>query len=293
MLPKSLLRRPIALAVLMLLTAGAAAVAVLPAQADPAEVQLSVAPSTVQPGGTVTVTETITNINGFVILQPAARLFSTPTVLTSYTSLVSCTGAASCTTVSDSSGPIGYRAALAQALGPQESATVTFTLQVSLGAPDLTETLQGQLLGSNYGTDLVNGPTLTVDANADAAVGLTATPKFGLLVPRLEFAVQVSNAGPGVLRNAKITTTLPAGLSANGSGPCVPATGNVVCTVTTLAQGAQTTMTFSVPLGLLSIGLPYQFTSTLTSSDSRDLNAANNSDSTTCTVVTPLLVNCS
>ena len=42
MLPKSLFRRPIALAVLMLLTAGAAAVAVLPAQADTAEVQLSV-----------------------------------------------------------------------------------------------------------------------------------------------------------------------------------------------------------------------------------------------------------
>lgn len=68
--------------------------------------------------------------------------------------------------------------------------------------------------------------------------------------------MKVANNGPGVLRNAQITTTLPAGLSATGSGSCTPSAGKVVCTVAELANGANTTATFSVPLHLLSIGLP-------------------------------------
>lgn len=296
---KSLSRRAIAAAGIVLLTAGATAIAALPAQAAAPEVQLSVSSSTVHPGDTVTVTETVTNVNPFTVLHPAARLFSKPDTLTSYTSLVSCSGpgGTTCSTVNDGSGPIGYQAVLPDALDqnglPGDSATVTFTLRISADAPDLAETLRGQLLGSNYGSDVIDGPTLTVDANADAAVSVSATPKFGLLVSRLDFAVKVSNSGPGVLRNAKITTTLPPGLSATASGSCAPAPGKVVCTVAQLAKGANTTANFSVPLSLLNIGLPYTFTSTRTSSDSRDLNPANDSDSTTCTVVTPLLVTCS
>lgn len=286
------LRRTITVAGLTVLTAAASAVAATSAQASP-EVELSVSTSTVHPGDTVTVTETVTNNNGFTVLQPTARLFSTPDVLTSYTALVSCTGAASCTTVDNGGGPIGYQAVLSDALAPLGgSATVGFTFQISPGAPDLVETLQGQLSGSNYASALVDGPMLTVEASADAAVSVTATPKFGLLVSRLNFAVKVANSGPGTLRNATITTTLPGSLSATGSGTCTPVPGQVTCTVAQLAQGASTTLNFSVPLNLLSIGLPYTFTSTRTGSDSVDPNPANDSDSTTCTVITPLLVSC-
>lgn len=287
----SLHRRKISLAALVLLAAGATAVMAPPAYAAP-EVQLNVSAPAVNPGDTVTVTETITNVNGFTVLQPRARLFSTPDALTSYASLVSCTGVTSCTTVDGPDGPIGFQGALPEALGSQDSATVTFTLKILANAPDLVETLQGQLFGSNYASDLVNGPTLTVTASADAAVSLQATPKLGLLVPRLDFAMKVSNSGPGSVRNAKITTTLPAGLSASASGPCVAGPRTVVCTVGKLDNGANTTAKFSVPLRLLSVGVPYTFTATRTSSDSPDPNAANDSDSTTCTVVTPLLVTC-
>jgi hypothetical protein len=292
MTTKSLLRRAIAVAGLALATGATSIVVATPTQADTLEVQLSLSQSTVYPGGTVTVTETITNVNDFTILNPSARLFSAPGALGSYASLVSCTGAGTCSTVSNASGPIGYQSVLPEALDGHVTTTVTFTLNISAAAPDLQETLRGQLFGSNYATGLVDGPTLTVDASADAVVSVKVTPTPGLLSGRFDFAVNVANGGPGVLRNAKIITTLPAGLSAKGSGSCLPNTGKVVCTVDGVAKGQRATANFSVPFGLLTIGLPLQFTTTRTSSDSRDLNPANDSVTTTCTVVTPLLVNC-
>jgi hypothetical protein len=131
-----------------------------------------------------------------------------------------------------------------------------------------------------------------VDASADAVVSVKVTPTPGLLSGRFDLAVNVANGCPGVLRNAKIITTFPGGLSAKGSGSCLPNTGKVVCTVDRVAKGQRATANFSVRFGLLTVGLPLQFTTTRTSSDSRDLNPANDSVTTACTVVTPLLVNC-
>jgi hypothetical protein len=277
---------------LALLTGATTVIIATPAQAEIPEVELSSSVSTVSPNGNVTVTEKVTNVNAFTVLQPKARLFSAPTVLTSYTSLVGCTGG-TCSTVPGVNGPIGYQVALPEALDGNASATVTITLKISAATPDLTETLRGQLVGSNYGSEPVDGPTLTVDANADGAVSVAVTPRPGLLGGRFDFAVRVANpSGPGVVRNYKVTTTLPAGLSGNGNAACVPGAGKVVCTVNGVTVGQSATANFSVPFGLLTIGLPFTFTSTRTSSDSRDLNAANDSASVTCTVVTPLLVNC-
>jgi len=292
MTTKSLLRRLGALAGLALLTSATSVIIATPAQAETPEVELSSSVSTVSPNGNVTVTEKVTNVNAFTVLQPKAQLFSVPTVLASYTSLVGCTGG-TCSTVPGVNGPLGYQVALPDALDSNASATVTFTLKISAATPDLTETLRGQLFGSNYGSEPVDGPTLTVDANADGAVAVAVTPRPGLLGGRFDFAVRVANpSGPGLLRNYKVTTTLPAGLKGNGNAACVPSAGKVVCTVNGVAIGQTATTNFSVPFGLLTIGLPFTFTATRTSSDSRDLNTANNSASVTCTVVTPLLINC-
>jgi uncharacterized protein DUF11 len=293
MTTKSLFRRLGALAGLALLTSATSVIIATPAQAAVPEVELSSSVSTVSPNGNVTVTEKVTNVNPFTVLQPKAQLFSVPTVLASYTSFVGCTGG-TCSTINGVNGPIGYQVALPEALGANEDATVTITFKVSAATPDLTETLRGQFFGSNYGSEPVDGPSLTVDANADGAVSVAVTPHPGLLGGRFDFAVRVANpAGPGQLRNYKVTTTLPAGLSGTGNSACVPSAGKVVCTVNGVAIGQTATANFSVPFGLLTIGLPFTFTSTRTSSDSRDLNAANNSASVTCNVVTPLLINCS
>jgi hypothetical protein len=140
------------------------------AHADTPEVELSLSSSTVVPGGTVTVTEKLNNVNAFTILGPAARLFSSPHALPSYTTLSGCTGAASCTTIVDGGGhPVGYQATLAEAISGFGSATVTFSLTISAAAPGGQETIRGQLFGLNYASEIMDGPVLTIDAKSDVA----------------------------------------------------------------------------------------------------------------------------
>ena len=252
------------------------------AAADPAEVETAVSQAAVLAGDTVTVTEKVTNVHDFSILHPAVRLFSAPDALASYASLVDCSAA--CESV-----PGGFQAVLPEALDGFATATVTFTLKIAPGAPNLRETLRGQLSGSNYATPPVDGPALAVTAVADGAVGLTATPKLGLLVPRLEFTVSVRSLGPGPVQDAVVTTTLPAGLSASG---CTPGAGTVACAFPDVPAGEARTATFSVPLSLLSLGLPYTFTARQTASASLDPVEADDTAGTTCTVMTTVLVSC-
>jgi uncharacterized repeat protein (TIGR01451 family) len=240
----------------------------------------------------VTVTVTLTNVHGFTILQPYARILSKPGVLPSYTTLQSCTGAiGACTTFGDSSGPIGYQAPVGSLSG-YASTTVGFTLKISPSPPAGGQTIQGQLFGSNYATNPVDGPTLTILTQADVAVAMTGTPRLGLLVPSIEFHVAVTNLGPATLSSATITTPLPPGLSATSSN-CTPTTGSVACGFGSLPSGSGASAEFSVPLNLLNIGLPYTFTARRTASTPQDPNPANDTATVQCTVVTPLLVTCS
>lgn len=255
--------------------------------------QLSVSPTTAHPGDVVTVTQTLTNTGLRPLLQPAGRLFSKPTGLIDYAQLVGCDPPAVCSMISNS-GVIGYQGLLSAPIAPRlGTSALTYRFKILPEAPDLTETLQGQLLGLGFLSDILDSATnLVVDANSDAAVSLIATPQPGLLQRNLDIAVTVTNNGPGLLRAATIGTALPSGVAAAATGACLPVVSQVVCTVPTLAKGASTTMHFTVPLNLLSIGLPYKFTSSRTASVSRDLNPANDSASRSCTVLTPLLVNC-
>jgi Domain of unknown function DUF11 len=255
--------------------------------------QLSVSPSTAHPGDVVTVIQILTNKGLRPLLQPAGRLFSKPAGLASYTELVGCDPQVACSMVSNS-GVIGFQGLLAGPISPRlGTSVISYRFRILPDAPDLEETLQGQLFGLGFVSEILDGVThLIVDAHSDAAVSVTATPQTGLLQRNIDFAVTVLNNSPGLLRNATITTVLPSGVSAAASGPCLPVIGQMICTVPTLAKGASTTMHFTVPLQLLSIGLPYTFTSSRTASVSRDLNPANDAASRSCTVITPLLVNC-
>ncbi|MDI5977382.1 hypothetical protein [Amycolatopsis magusensis] len=268
-----------------------ALVGAAPAGADPAEVQISASASTVHPGGTIVVTETVTNIHGFTVLHPTARLFSTPQNLPSFTTLVSCSGV-TCSTVDGPNGPVGYSGTLPEALSAGESAQVTFTLKIAASAPDFTHQLQGQLFGSNYATERVDGPAITVDARADRTIKLTGTPKPGLLGGRVDFTVSVTNNGPDPATSTTVTTSLPTGLQATAGTNCVPSPGKVTCSVGQLANGGKGTAAFSVPYGLLTIGLPFSFTANRSGAVPEDLNTANDTSSVTCTVITPLLASC-
>ncbi len=279
---------------LVLVSAMAAAfvAAATPASADGLAVEATVSPSQVQPGDAFTVTETVHNNTSGSILNPTIRLFSKEVPLPSYATMESCSGAGStCTTVDTPSGPIGYMAVMPRAMNGFETVTIVFTLRMKADAQGAVHTLQGQLLGRNDGTDPVDVATLTVIAQADAAVSLSAVPKAGLLVPRIDVIVRVTNNGPGKVTSAEVRGALSPGLTAN-SGPGCTGGSQPVCTFGEIASGSSATGTFSVPLGLLYIGLPFKISATKTASAPTDPVAGNNSAATTCTVVTPLLVSC-
>lgn len=268
------------------------------AAADQPEVALTVAPSTAQPDDTVTVTETVTNIHGFTVLQPKANLFSTPDALTGFATLAGCDAGpgGSCGTITDNGGnPVGYQAVFGSALGGNASATATFTLTLNANDNSAVETLEGQLSGTNYATAVTPGPTLTINAKADIAVGLSGTPqRSGLLGLNLNlvFTVTVTNNGPAAVRSATVAATVPLGLRASSTS-CSTSNGGAVCSFGAVPVGGKATATFSVPAGLLDIGLPFRFGAQRTASSPTDPNPANDSAATTCTVVSVLVASCS
>ncbi len=292
-------RRTVTAGLLAVLVAAGVVAAGTPASADTPVVALTASPSTVTPGDTLTVTETISNNNFFTILGPTAELFSGPDALTGYTTLTGCDAGpgGSCDTVTDGDGnPIGYRAVFNGALGGNQQAVATFTLTVDPDAGSATEALQGELAAVNFDSGRVDGPALTIDAQADLGVVLTGTPVHSGLLGlnlTLDFTVTVTNNGPGTVRAAKVAATIHPGLSAIGSSTCTATSGGARCTFGTIAAGHTATATFSVPGGLLDIGLPFQFSADRISSTPADPNRANDSSSTTCTVVSVLLASCS
>ncbi|HEX4722624.1 MAG TPA: hypothetical protein VH333_08935 [Pseudonocardiaceae bacterium] len=290
MISSSPVRRVGVTALLVALGATGAVALAAPASADTVGVSLTVSPTTVTVGDSVTVTETITNTNGFTILQPKVQLHSTPDNLAAITTLSSCDPGpgGTCATLAD-----GYQATLGAAIGGGASVTVSFTLAVDPTAASAVETLVGQLAATNFNSGPVAGPTLTINALADLGVTLTGKPNPGLLSMTLDFTVKVTNSGQGTLQHATYTATATSGLDVRGSGTCTAGhNSTATCAFGTLAAGASANATFAVPIGLLDIGIPFQFGVTRTTSSPTDPNAANDSSTTTCTVVSVLLASC-
>jgi hypothetical protein len=152
--------------------------------------------------------------------------------------------------------------------------------------------LAGQLFGGNYATEITPGPTVTVNARSDLGVTLTGTPRPGLLSMNLDFTVTVTNNGPDPLRSATYTGTVPGGLTVKATPACPAVSGNAVCSFGTLAPGSSASAVFTVSVGLLNLGIPYQFGVARTTSDPIDPNSANDSASTKCTVVSVLVASC-
>jgi hypothetical protein len=289
MINRSRLRRAGVTAALVALAASGAVALAAPASADTVGVTLTVSPATVTVGDSVTVTETIDNTNPFSILQPKVRLLSTPDNLAGITTLTSCnpgTGG-SCGTLTN-----GYQATLGAAIGGNSSVTVTFTLAVDTTAPSSVETLEGQLVATNFATNPVPGPTLTINALADLGVTLTGKPDPGLLSMTLDFTVKVTNSGPGTEVGATYTATATPGLDISSTSTCHGHDNTATCTIGMIPAGGSATATFTVPIGLLDIGIPFTFNVSRTTSTPTDPNPANDSSSTQCTAVSVLLASC-
>ncbi|WP_052434108.1 beta-propeller fold lactonase family protein [Streptacidiphilus melanogenes] len=127
---------------------------------------------------------------------------------------------------------------------------------------------------------------------ADVGVTLAATPRPALLGGSIVYTVTVTDHGPSALTSGTVSALLPTPM-AGSSGDCAVSGRGVSCSVGPLAVGASATRQFTVPVGLLTLGLPYTVTVGRSASSPVDLNPANDSASRSCTVITSLLINCS
>ncbi len=267
-------------------------IAIAPAaQADTPTSSVEVSPTTVLPGQTFTITQTIHNPTDFTVTFAKGAIYGTPTAIVDVADIVSCTNT---TAVGCFQAGSSYRAAFGD-LEAGGTKTTVWTLRVKDTAAPGQFTLQHQFVGDNYAFDTLDGPVITVAepaTQADVKVALGATGHGGLNA-RIDYTVTVTNYGPATATGTRVVATYPAGLSfASGTGCAhVAGTRTVNCDVASLAPGASATPKFSVNGGLLALG-SYTATAKRTASSPEDPNPANDSASKTCSALTGLIVTC-
>jgi hypothetical protein len=173
---------------------------------------------------------------------------------------------------------------------PATSVSCTDTSCTAVSPAEAVGTVDVQVATAG-GTSATSGADRFSYAAADLSVAMTATGVPGLLGGRIDYTLTVTNHGPSAAASATVAAHTPAPMSAV-SDDCATGAGTVVCTVGPLASGAAATRHFSVPVGLLTLNLPYTVTANRSSSAPVDLNPANDGATRTCTVVTSLIIGC-
>lgn len=261
------------------------------AQAETPTSAVDVSTTTVVPGQTFTVTQTIHNDRDFTVTFAKGAIYGNPTAITDVVDVVSCTNT---TAVGCFQAGSSYRAAFGD-LEAGGTKTTVWTLKVKDTAAPGQFTLQHQFVGDNYAFDILDGPVITIAnpaTQADVKVGLAATGHGGLNA-RIDYTVTVTNNGPAAASGIRVVATYASGLSYESGTGCahVGTTRNVNCDVASLAPGASATAKFSVNGGLLALG-SYTTTAVRTASSPADPNGANDSASKTCSALTGLIVTC-
>jgi uncharacterized repeat protein (TIGR01451 family) len=261
------------------------------AQADVPSSSVEVSTTTVLPGQTFTISETVHNDRDFTISFAKAALYGTPTAITDIVDVVSCTNT---TAVGCFQAGSSYRAAFGD-LEAGGTKTTLWTLRVKDTAAPGPFTLQHQFVGDNYSFDTYDGPVITIGnpaTNADVKVALAASGHGGLSA-RIDYTLTVTNSGPATATGIRVVATYPPGLSFGSATGCtrVGSTRTLNCDVASLASGASATAKVSVNGGLLALG-SYTATAVRTASSPADPNSANDSASKTCSALTGLIVTC-
>ncbi|MFF0772195.1 hypothetical protein ACFYUK_25135 [Nonomuraea wenchangensis] len=166
----------------------------------------------------------------------------------------------------------------------------TITLTVT---PSAAGTVTATARLANCCVDYYGSQSTTIDPpGTDLAVGLTAQPHLGILVPYLRYTATITNNGPAATTSVTLTATLPAGKTATGLPVgCSSTPGSVTCTYGAIATGSSASSTFNLPLNILSLG-DVTVTATRTASTPADTTPGNDSDSASCTVVSIVLATC-
>src|SRR4051812_46038682 len=148
------------------------------ADAAPPSSSVEVSPTTVLPGQTFTVSETIYNDRDFTVTFAKAAIYGSPTAITDIADLVSCTGV---TDLGCFQAGSSYRAPFGD-LEPGGTKTVVFTLRAKETAAPGQFTLQHQFVGDNYAFETFDGPVVTIaepSSFADVKVALAASGHGG------------------------------------------------------------------------------------------------------------------
>lgn len=260
------------------------------AQAAPPSSAAEVVPTTVLPGQTFTVTETIYNDRSFTVVNAKPSIYGSPVAITDVADLVSCTGTTGdCFQVGSS-----YRAPVGD-LAAGGTKTVVFTLRVKETAAPGQFTLRHQFVGDNYAFDILDGPVVTIGETstvADVKVALAAAGHGGLNA-RIDYTLTVTNTGPATATGIRVAATYASGLGFISATGCarVGTTRTLNCDVASLPSGSSATAKFSAGGGLLALGT-YTTTVQRQASSPGDPNAANDSASQSCSALTGLLLAC-
>jgi uncharacterized repeat protein (TIGR01451 family) len=202
-------------------------------------------PDPVNPGGTITYTQTITN-NGPDAATSVSFSQTLPAGVT-FQSLTSPAGwscnALNCTIASLANG-----------------ATASFTLVVNVTAS--SGTITDTVTASSNTFDPTPGnnsaqavTTIVAAASADLTITKTTTTTFAPVGSQFNYTITLHNNGPDAASNAVMTDTLPSSLLFRSitqpagfacTTPAVGATGTITCNAATLANNATATFTLTV-----------------------------------------------
>ncbi|MFG1910661.1 hypothetical protein [Kribbella sp. NPDC048928] len=257
------------------------------AEDPPPTSAVDVSATTLNPGDTFTVTQTVYNKIAGPIEGGKAALYAQGASLTDWLELVSCTGATSCGVYNAEH----FRAGLGD-VGPGESRTVVWTLRVKDSPRSGPFVLGHQFIGDNYAFEPITGPTITITASAaDIAVTMSAAVRL-VGTARITYTVTVKNNGPASADGIRVVTTYPAAtLFSSTTCTRVGSTRTANCDFASLGSGEAATRTLTVQTGLLTTGA-LTATARRTASSPADPVAANDKASRTCNALTGLIVHC-
>jgi YVTN family beta-propeller protein len=193
---------------------------------------------------------------------------------------------------------------------------VTHTITVSsrvLGGIAATPDGANLYVGNYFGTGVsvlstasnsVTGVVATPDSSqpyevaignrsADLSVKLAASPS-GLLVHEVTFTATVTNQGPGTATAGTLKFSYANGFVSPTAPGCTVDAGarTATCALGAIANGASATRSLKLTVGLLTISGSMPVSITRTASAPTDPNAANDTDTVTCSALTSILVSC-
>jgi uncharacterized repeat protein (TIGR01451 family) len=255
-----------------------------------ASITKSDSPDPVDAGNTITYTIMVT-FNGAVansvtlsdMLPMNTTFFSltAPMGWTCTTPAVGATGAVSCTIPAHPGG------------GAMASFTLVVTTTGAAGGTTVSNTASVALADTDTNpADNTATTTTTVNAVADLAITKSDSPDPVAAGSNITYAIVVTNNGPSAASNASWSDTLPANTtfqsltSAAGwtcTTPGVGAAGTVSCSNPSLAAGAMDSFTLVVQTAMAAAGTTISNTATVTSATT-DPIPADNSASTSTTV---------